>query len=89
MNAALCGLAARREMLVSRAALERQDLHQQLQPLRRPLAVLDQGIALVVFCRRRPLWLFAGVVLISAIRPTRMGLWLHRAVATLQLVSRL
>ena len=55
-------LAAKRERLVAKAALQRVELAHQLEPWRARLAVADKGVSLVRTLGRHPL-LLAGAAI--------------------------
>lgn len=89
MSPALTALSVRRESLVMQAALQREVLVQQLQPLRAPLVLVDQGIAVLGVIRAHPIWVIGGALVLGSLRPGRVGLWLQRALLATQLVARL
>lgn len=71
-------LAERRERLVALAASQRVTLARNIEPLRIPLARVDQGLAALRFIKHHPAWLVAGVALVAALRPRFVGTWLRR-----------
>lgn len=94
MNEKLRRLAERREQLVAQAAAQRLALAQNIEPWRRPLARVDQGLAALRYIKRHPAWIVGGVALLAALRPGRaraagVGKWLTRGWATWQLLHRL
>jgi len=78
MNGRPNRLAERRERLVALAAAQRVTLTQDIEPLRIPLARVDQGLAALRFIRRHPVWIVGGVALVAALRPKFVGMWLRR-----------
>jgi hypothetical protein len=78
MNPKLIALQARREILVSAAAAQRQTLALEILPLRAPLALVDQGLAVVRTVRQHPQWLVGAVAVYAVIRPRGIGVWLQR-----------
>ncbi|MDZ7583321.1 MAG: YqjK-like family protein [Thiobacillus sp.] len=94
MNEKLIQLAERREHLIAQAAAQRSALAQNIEPWRRPLARVDQGLAVLRKIKRHPAWIAGGVALLAALRPGRaraagVGKWLTRGWATWQLVRKL
>lgn len=94
MNEKLIRLAERRERLVAQAAAQRSALAQNIEPWRRPLARVDQGLAVLRNIKRHPAWIVGGVALLAALRPGRVraagvGKWLSRGWVTWQMVRKL
>jgi hypothetical protein len=60
-------LASRRARLIEMAAAQRLRFAADVEPWRRPLAIVDRGIAAARFIRGHPAWLLgAGVALRAA-----------------------
>lgn len=78
MNPKLIALQARREILVSAAGAQRIALARDIAPLRAPLALVDQGIAVVRMFRRHPQWLVGAVAVYAVVRPRGLVTWLQR-----------
>jgi hypothetical protein len=78
MNRNLIRLAEQRERLVARAEAQRRTLEEDVEPWRGPLALADQGVAVLRHIRSHPEWLVGAVVLLAALRPRRFGKWLGR-----------
>jgi hypothetical protein len=94
MNEKRIRLAERREHLIAQAAAQRSALAQNIEPWRRPLARVDQGLAALRNILRHPAWIVGGVALLAALRPGRVsaagvGKWLTRGWATWQMVRKL
>lgn len=94
MNEKLIRLAERRERLVAQAAAQRLALAKNIEPWRRPLARVDQGLAVLRYIKGHPAWIVGGVALLTALRPGRVraagvGKWLTRGWATWQMVRKL
>ncbi len=89
MNGKLIRLAERRECLVTQAAIQRQVLAQNLEPWRMPLALADQGLTALHFIKNYPAAWVAGVVLLAALRPGRVGKWLRRGWIMWQIMHKL
>lgn len=89
MNDKLTQLAARRELLVSRAAAQRLVLAQNIEPWRRPLALVDQGLNVFRFIKRHPVWIAGGSALLAMLRPERTGKWLRRGWVAWQIIRKL
>ena len=89
MNDKLMQLAERREDLVAQAAAQRMVLAQNIEPWRTPLALADQGLAVLRFIKSHPAWITGGGALFAALRPGRVGKWLRRGWLTLQIMRKL
>lgn len=94
MSEKLIRLAERRERLVAQAAAQRMALAQDIEPLRVPLARVDQGLAVLRYIKRNPAWVVGGAALLAALRPGRaraagLGKWLTRGWAAWQMVRQL
>jgi hypothetical protein len=89
MNPKLIALQARREILVDAAAAQRQRLVQEIAPLRAPLALADQGLAVLRIVRQHPQWLLGVVAVYAVIRPRGIGIWLQRGWAGWRLAQSL
>lgn len=78
MSAELSRLAARRSLLVDRAAAQRSALTQSVEPWRPRLALVDQGVAVFRYLAQHPV-IVAGVALLFVVmRPRQAGRWLRR-----------
>lgn len=94
MNDKLTRLAARREQLVAQAAAQRMVLAQNMEPWRTPLALADQGLAVVRLIKNRPVWLVGAALSLAVVRPAglrsgRFGKWLRRGWVMWQVVRKL
>jgi YqjK-like protein len=89
MNASLNALAERRRRLVLQAADQRAALAQQMEPWRARLARVDQGLAVLRYIGRHPVWLMGAALLLAAWRPRRVGAWLQRGWVLWQVGRRL
>ena len=89
MNGKLIRLAERRERLIAQAAAQRVALAHSLEPWRTPLALADQGLAVLRYIKRNPAWIVGGVVLLAALRPGSAGKWLRRSWVTWQIIQKL
>lgn len=89
MNPNLIRLAERRERLVAQAAAQRTALAQNIEPWRTPLALADQGLAVLRVIKHHPAWIVAGGVLLAALRPGRAGKWLRRGWVAWRIVREL
>lgn len=89
MNPRLIALQARREILIEAAAAQRIAVALDMLPLRAPLALADQGIALGQMVRRHPLWVIGGLAIIALARPRSVGTWVQRSWVAWQMVQRL
>lgn len=61
----------RKQQLLLKIAGERAVLSQQLQPLERPLAVVDKAVEAVRYLQRHPAPLFAAALLLGILRPKK------------------
>ena len=89
MNQKLVRIIERREHLVAQAAAQRVALAQQIEPLRAPFTMVDQGLAVLRFIKRHPMLIVGGVALLTALRPGSPGKWLRRSWVAWQIVHRL
>lgn len=85
----LTRLAERRERLIAQIAAQRTTLAHSIEPWRAPLARVDQGLAALRFIKRHPAWMVGGGILFAALRPARVGKWLHYGWVAWQVVHRL
>ena len=89
MNKKLIRLAEQRERLVAQVAAQRTALAQNIEPWRTPLALADQGLAALRYIKSHPEWIVGVVVLLAALRPSRVGKWLGRGWVTWQMMHTL
>lgn len=82
-------LAAKRERLVAKAALQRVELAHQLEPWRARLAVADKGVSLVRTLGRHPLLLAGAAIALAVWRPRRTVKVLQYGWVAWQLVREL
>lgn len=89
MNKNLTRLAERRTQLVAQSAAQRTVLAHNLEPWRTRLALADRGIAAVRYVRCHPALMLGGALLLTALRPRRVGTWLQRGLLVWQIGRRL
>lgn len=89
MNGNLALLAERRERLIAQAAAQRKALAEGIEPWRAPLAMADQGLALLRFVMRHRAWIAGGAILFAATRPARAGKWLGMGLTAWKMLLRL
>lgn len=89
MNDKLIHLAERRERLIAKAEVQRTSLAQNVESWRRPLMLADQGLAAIRFVNRHPFWMGSIVILLTALRPGRIGEKLRRGWITWQVMHKL
>jgi hypothetical protein len=77
MNEKLRELAKRKAVLVSNAAIQRNELALALAPWRKSLSFLDQGVAVLRQLGRHPVVLFGLVACTVALRPKRVFGWVR------------
>ncbi len=75
MNAARDELLRRRERLLLRSAMLRQDWSLQVQVLRAPLGVADQARAATRWLVQHPEWPLGAALLLVLLRPGRVLRW--------------
>jgi len=71
MNEKLASLAARKQALTQKAAMQRAVVAQNMQALQRPIAIADQGLQVLRYFRQHPV-LMLGVTSISGILIRRL-----------------
>jgi len=89
MNRTLLQIAARREQLLARTALQRGLLAQVVEPWRMPLSLADQGITALRYLKRHPASIVSVTAVLVVLRPKRIATWLGRAWVSWQLLQRL
>ena len=67
MDAGL-SLADRRARLLAQSAAQRRRIGLEIEPWRKPLEVVDQGVHLVRLVRAHPLWFLGSGVLLLLVR---------------------
>lgn len=82
-------LAAKRQRLVAKAAVQRVELAHQMQPWRERMAVADKGISVVRTVGRHPLLLAGAALLLAVWRPRRAVRVLQYGWVAWQLVREL
>jgi len=82
-------LAAKRQRLVAKAAVQRAELAYQMQPWRERMAVADKGISVVRTVGRHPLLLAGAALLLAVWRPRRAVKVLQYGWVAWQLVREL
>ncbi|MGE5027037.1 MAG: YqjK-like family protein [Betaproteobacteria bacterium] len=78
MNSKLAVLAERRAELTARAAAQRVELAQRLEPWCGALAVVDQGVAAVRYFKRHPELMAVLATFAVVIRPRRIAILFKR-----------
>lgn len=78
MNAADRARAARRDRLLVMIAAQRERFVLDAEPLRRPLAIVDQGLQAVRYVSQHPLLLAGAGALLLLTRPRGAAAWLRR-----------
>jgi YqjK-like protein len=90
MNKKLQLLAHRRERLVLEAAKQRVQLAQAVDVWRAPLALADQGFAVIGFIKQHPILMAASTaLLVKLLRKRFIGKWFSRGLFAWQLVRKL
>lgn len=82
-------LAVQRERLIAQAAAQRTAFAENIEPLRVPLARVDQGLEALRYLKRHPMLLLGGVALVSALSWNRSGKWLQRGWVLWQIVRKI
>jgi hypothetical protein len=75
VNAARDELLRRRERLLLRSAMLRQDWSTQVQVLRKPLGLADQAREATQWLVRHPEWPLGAALLLVLLRPGRVLRW--------------
>lgn len=89
MNGSRPRPSERRKRLIAQAAAQRTALAQNIVPWRIPLALADQGLAVLRYIQSHPVvWLIGGIVMFSVLRPGGVGKWLRRGWVTWQIARR-
>ncbi len=78
MSKKLILLAERREHLLTQAAAQRVSLAATIEPWRKPLARVDQGLTLLRYLKHHPVWLISSGLALATLRPVYLGKWLGR-----------
>jgi hypothetical protein len=89
MNNRLTSLAEHRTRLIAQIAAQRKALAQNIEPWRMPLARVDQGLTILRYIRRHPVWIAGAVALFAALQITRAGTWLRRGWVAWQMLRKL
>lgn len=90
MNEKLLKLTQRRERLVLEAAKQRVQLAQAIEVWREPLALAEQGLAIIRFIKKHPILMAASTaLLVRMVRKSFIGKWLGRGMMAWQLVRKL
>ncbi len=82
-------LSEQRERLIAQAEEQRTELAQNIEPWRLPLARVDQGLDVLRFFKRHPVWLIGGVTLMTAMSFKRGGKWLQSGLFLWRVVRKL
>ena len=82
-------LAAKRQRLLAKAAVQRVELAHQFEPWRARLAVADKGISVVRTVSRHPLLVAAAAIALAVWRPRRTVKVLQYGWVAWQLVREL
>lgn len=88
INKKLAILAEHRQQLVAQAAAQRTALVTNLEPWRTPLALADNGLAIIRYIKRHPVLIVGGIFLFTILRPGRTGKLLQGGWAILQLARK-
>ncbi|HEY9099343.1 MAG TPA: YqjK-like family protein [Thiobacillus sp.] len=89
MNSKLTQLAERRQQLVGTAAAQRATLTDTLEPWRTRLAQVDRGMAVLRYVRSHPVLWVGASLLLTVLRPRRVGRWLQHGLMAWQIGRRL
>lgn len=89
MSKKLAQLAARRELLVARAAEQRNTLGECVEPWRIPLARADQGLRVLRYIQAHPILIVGAGLLFAALPLGRAGKWASRGWMVWQMVNSL
>jgi hypothetical protein len=87
MNMRIATLRHRRSLLIARAALQREQLAQALQPWQKPLAVADAVAEMARAVRQHPVFAAVGTSLFLSFTRHRWLLWAGRLFTLWELVQ--
>lgn len=87
MNPKLIELAERRAALAARAAAQRAELAQALALWRRPLAVAEEGWAVVRFIRDHAGLLLGAAAFVMILRPKPAAGWMRQGLLVYNLAT--
>ena len=71
----------RRERLLAKAAVQREEVALLLEPWHAPLAVVDRGVAVAAYVREHPSIVIVAVAALVLLSPKRAFRWGRRAFA--------
>lgn len=71
-------LRAKRERLVARAAVQREEIVLLAKRWEKPLAVADRGLDALEYVRARPGLVIAAVAIVAVLQPRRAIRWARR-----------
>ena len=89
MNKKLIHLAQRRQHLLAQVAVQRIALAQNVESLRAPLRIMDQGVAVLRYLKQYPAVLVGISLILASLRLKRAGKWAQRIWIGWQLGHRL
>jgi YqjK-like protein len=98
MSKKLLKLAIRRDALVLETEKQRMQLAQIVDTWRAPCALVDQGLAVISFIRKHPIWIagastvastVGSAVLVKLLRKSFIGKWFSRGMIAWQLVHKI
>jgi hypothetical protein len=78
MNARLATIRKRRDALVARAEVQREEIGRLVEPLQAPLTVLDAGLTIAREVRAHWFTLAAGTTLLTWMGRGKLGVWIGR-----------
>lgn len=85
MSERLIQLAEHRATLIARAGSQREVLAQSANRWRKPLAVVDKGVAAVHYLRQHPPLLFGISATVAVLRPRAAFRWARRSLVVWRL----
>lgn len=89
MNKKLAHLAKRRQLLIEQAAIQRSALARNVEPLSKPLAMMDRGLTIARYVKQHPALSIAASALFGLFRHTRAGRWLKSGLALFHMTRNL
>ena len=89
MNHRLRNLAERRELLVTKASMQRLKLTQNIETWNTPLELIDRGISIVTYIKQHPAWVASSsLAALTFVRPNRVGKWFRRGWIVWQILRK-
>ncbi|MDI1308063.1 MAG: YqjK-like family protein [Methylotenera sp.] len=89
MNDTFKNRVQKRQHLVAEAALQRLQLSQQAEILRKPLALVDNGLNIARYIKHHPILLASSATILTIANKSKAAKWVKRGWLTWQLTKRI